>query len=387
VTTDVVGLWLWPLTALYVIRIVKGGNPRLWLAVGAIVGVGLECKYSILFFTLAIVAALAMLPERRVLFNRWFVFAALMASAIALPNFLWQAQHGYPMWTLLNDAHEDQNVSLSLPQYLLTQILITHPLLAPVWIVGLGGLFAWRRERFLGIAYVLLIAAMVALHGKHYYPGAVYSIPIAAGAVVIARWTATQRKFLRPALLAYVFVAGVILVPLLMPVLSEPAMAAYDSFPQRFLGNEIKLAKTDHTRMGNLPPDWSDMLGWDALAATVARIYDSLPPSERAQAAILASNYGEASAIDFFGPQYGLPPVLSGHNQFWLWGTHGYTGNVIIDVHGTCEHGTHLFREERVVTHFSNPWGRPLENGFPISLCEGISMPLADYWPKLRAYI
>jgi hypothetical protein len=386
VTTDVVGLWLWPLAALYVLRIVKGADPRLWLAVGAIVGIGVECKYSILFFALAIVAGLALLPERRVLFNRWFVFGGLIAAAFAFPNFLWQAQHAYPMLTLLNDAHEDQNVSLSLPQYLATQVLITHPLLAPVWIVGLIGLFVWRRERFLGVAYVLLIAAMVALHGKHYYPGSVYPIPIAAGAVVIARWTQT-RRFLRPMFLAYVLVAGLILVPLLMPVLSAPAMAAYDSFPQRFLGSEIKLAKTDRTRMGNLPPDWSDMLGWDTLAQTVARVYDSLPPAERAQAAILASNYGEASAIDFFGPQYGLPPVLSGHNQFWLWGTHGYSGNVIIDVHGDCRHSAHLFRVERVVAHFSNPWGRPMENGFPISLCEGIAMPLADYWPKFRAYI
>jgi hypothetical protein len=112
-----------------------------------------------------------------------------------------------------------------------------------------------------------------------------------------------------------------------------------------------------------------------------------LPPSQRAQAAILASNYGEAAAIDFFGPQYGLPPALSGNNQFWLWGTHGYTGNVLIDVHGECEGDSHLFRTRQIVTHFSNPWGRPFENGFPISLCQGITEPLATYWPKLRNYI
>ena len=123
--------------------------------------------------------------------------------------------------------------------------------------------------------------------------------------------------------------------------------------------------------------------------ASVAGIYDSLPPQERAQAAILASNYGEAAAIDFYGPHYGLPPALSGHNQYWLWGPRGYSGNVLIDVHGDCERerDPHLYRSQRVAAIFMNPWVRPFENAFPIMLCRGITIPLAVYWPKLRSYI
>jgi hypothetical protein len=141
----------------------------------------------------------------------------------------------------------------------------------------------------------------------------------------------------------------------------------------------------DRRPVGNLPPDWADMHGWPELAAAVAQIYDSLPPKQRAQTAILASNYGEAAAIDFFGPPYGLPPALSGHNQYWVWGTRGYSGAIVIDVHGECD--ARLFRERRIVARFSNPWGRPFENGFPISICRGITTPLAAYWPNLRRYI
>jgi hypothetical protein len=172
-----------------------------------------------------------------------------------------------------------------------------------------------------------------------------------------------------------------------MPVLPERAMSAYAGIAQRSLRREVNLARMDDRRIGNLPPDWADMHGWPELAAVVARVYHSLPANQRTHAAILARNYGEAAAIDFFGGEYGLPPALSGHNQYWLWGTHGYDGNVIIDVHGECDRGDHLFRVVRVVTRFSNPWGRPFENGFPISLCEGITQPLTAYWPKLRAYI
>ncbi|HEY6450219.1 MAG TPA: glycosyltransferase family 39 protein [Candidatus Cybelea sp.] len=385
ITTDIVGLWLWPLAALYSLRIVKGADPRWWLAVGAIFGLALESKYSALFFAVAMVGALVALPQRRALVTPWFVGGVLVAAAIALPNFIWQAAHGYPMWTLLHDADEYKNAQLSPLEYVATQILITHPLLAPISLVGLVTLLRRSDARFLGLAYLGLIAQMIWLHGKDYYPGDVYPILIAAGAVTIEAWTASALLW-RPALAAYTLAAGVLLVPLLMPVLPERTMLEYDRLAQTMLAREVTLAKSERTQIGNLPPDWADMHGWRELTALVARVYRSLPPAQRAQAAILASNYGEAAAIDFFGAEYGLPPVLSGHNQYWIWGTHGYSGNVLIDVHGECNRDARLFRVHRVVARFSNPWGRPFENGFPVSICEGITAPLAVVWPKLRSY-
>ncbi|MBV9232852.1 MAG: glycosyltransferase family 39 protein, partial [Candidatus Eremiobacteraeota bacterium] len=356
---------------------------RWWLAVGAIAGVALESKYSVVFFTGGLIVALLALPQRRALATPWFFAGAAVAALLVLPNLLWQGAHGYPMSTLLRDANEYKNVRLSPLQYAVTQLLITHPLIAPVWVIGLWSLLRGRTERFLGVAYLLLIAQMIALHGKHYYPGAVYPVLIAAGAVAVDRWT-MRAVLWRPALVAYVVLAGAVLVPLLMPVLPEGAMSSYDRAALRLLSREINMARTDDSTIGNLPPDWADMHGWRDLAVTVASVYNSLSPSQRAQAAILASNYGEAAAIDFFGHAYGLPPAISGHNQYWVWGTRGYSGNVIIDVHGKCERG--LFRSRRVAVRFSNPWGRPFENGFPISVCEGITTPLAAVWPKFRDY-
>ena len=131
------------------------------------------------------------------------------------------------------------------------------------------------------------------------------------------------------------------------------------------------------------------MHGWPQLASTVATVYYALPAAQRDQAAIVASNYGEAAAIDFFGPQYGLPPALSGHNNYWLWGTKGYSGNVVVDVNGDC--GRHdfpgLFRNTRVATYLDAPWVISYEQQIPISVCIGINRPLPEVWPKLRAYI
>jgi hypothetical protein len=385
ITTDIVGMWLWPLAALYALRIVKGADPRWWLAVGAIVGLAVESKYSVVFFAAGMLAGLVLQGRRRALLGPWFFAGILIAAAIALPNFIWQAAHEYPIWTLLRDAGEYKNAQLSPLAYLGTQVMIVHPLFAPISLIGLVTLFRRTDARFLGIAYLVLILEMIAFHGKDYYTGDVYPILIAPGSVTIEAWTARAQLW-RPLLTAYVFAAGILLVPLLMPVLPERAMSAYDGVAQTLLAREVNLAKSERTQIGRLPPDWGDMHGWHELAALVARIYFSLPPAERAQAAILASNYGEASAIDFYGAEYGLPPALSGHNQYWLWGTHGYTGNVLIDVHGECDRDARLFRVHRVVARFSNPWVRPFENDFPISICEGITTPLAAVWPKLRRY-
>ncbi len=150
ITTDIVGLWLWPLAALYVLRIVKGADPRWWLAVGSIVGIALESKYSVLFFAVAMLAALVALPQRRRMFSPWFLGGVLIAAAIALPNFIWQAAHGYPMWTLLHDADEYKNAQLSPLEYVATQLLIVHPLLAPISLVGLVTLLRRSEARFLG---------------------------------------------------------------------------------------------------------------------------------------------------------------------------------------------------------------------------------------------
>ena len=95
---------------------------------------------------------------------------------------------------------------------------------------------------------------------------------------------------------------------------------------------------------------------------------------------------GEAAAIDFFGRRDGLPPALSRHNQYFLWGTHGYSGNVIIDVGGDCGAREHLFASAERAATFTAPWVISFEENQPIMVCRGIREPLAQLWPSLKAY-
>ncbi len=384
---DMAGLWLWPLTALYVLRIAKGGDQRLWLAAGAALGVSLESKYSAIFFALALLTGLLLGPQRRVLWSRWFAAGAVVAALIALPNFLWQAQYGFPMLELLRNGQNGKNAVASPPLFLFQQLLLTNLFLAPIWIAGLISLIVRKGPaRFLGLTYVVLIALMIALHGKHYYPADVYPIVMAAGGVEVASWT---RRWipLQAALAVAMVAAGLFFLPYSLPILTEGAMLDYSAFVGRTLHLSKSTMATERHQTADLPTDWADMHGWPELAATVGRIYQSLPPGQRAQAAIVTSNYGEAAAIDFFGKDYGLPPALSGHNNYWLWGTHGYSGNVIVDVNGDCGASRTLYKTARLAARSNPPWVLSYERDIPIMLCTGPSKSLSEIWPSLKHYI
>jgi hypothetical protein len=289
------------------------------------------------------------------------------------------------MLELLRAGQHGKNVIVGPLQYMFQQLLITNVFLSLVWVIGLGWCLWNARLRFLGYTYVILMVFMMVLHGKHYYPADVYPYLMAAGGVAIEAWT-NRWKVVRPVVATAVIFLGLTFVPFALPILPEAQVASYQNWLFGIMRISRQTVATEHGRQAVLPQDWADMHGWPELAATVAKVYQSLPPSDRAQAAIVAQNYGEAAAIDFFGRQYGLPPALSGHNQYYLWGTHGYSGNVIIDVRGDCGAREHLFQSSERAATFSSPWVMPYENDSPIMVCKGIQKTLAELWPSIKAY-
>ena len=384
VGTDEVGLWTWPLIALFVVRLTQGADPRWWLAVGAVAGISLESKYSVLFFLVALVAGLLVTPARRVLFGRWFAAGCGVAVLIALPNVLWQWQHGFPMLELLRNGQNGKNVIAGPLLYLVQELIITTPFIAPVWIIGLFWLLRRSELRFLGIAYIVLIGEMLLFHGKHYYPAAIYPVLIAGGAVAIEAWT-RRATVVRAAIVAYAAVAGLAILPFSLPVLPEETYVGYAARVNALLHLPKDALATEHGReVARLPGDFADMHGWPELAATVKRVYDALPPAERARAVVLGSNYGEASAVAFFTPDV---PVIGVHNQFWEWGTKGYDGNVLVQIGGTCFSAEHLYASRTVVATMRSRWAIGWEQDLPIAICRGIREPLAQVWPSVHEFI
>jgi len=380
-TPDMLEIALWPLAALFVVRIVNGGSPKLWLAVGTIVGVAAWSKYSVAFFAVAVIAGLLLTQQRRLLASRWFFAGCILAVAIILPDFVWQAVHRFPILEVLrNDSGQ---FVVTGPPFLIQQILIMNPILSIVWIAGLVALARRPTMRWLAWAYVLLVVTMAALDAKNYYPSAIYPCLIASGAVAVEAWT-RARPSVQAAIAAGAIAVSIPAVPFVLPVLPLANYIAYQNAVGRML--HVNFGLPDDPRKTVPIQYYADMLGWPQLVAKVAAVYQGLPPQQRAQAAIYTSNFGEASAIDVYGAAFGLPHAISGNNNFWLWGPRGYTGDTVIEVNADPAKARRFFSHVRVAGVFTNAHAMPYENDIPILVCSGIREPLAQLWPRLKVY-
>ena len=383
VGTDEAGLLFWPLIALFIVRIARGASPKWWLATGLVVGLSIESKYSIPFFLAALLVGLLATKERRLLASPWLAAGAGVGLLVALPNLLWQMHYGLPMLELLRNGQNGKNLNPSPLMFLAQELLITNPLLSFEWIVGLVWLLRMPRFRFLGYAYIVLIAEMMLFHGKHYYPANVYPVLIAAGAVPIEAWTA-RFKAARGLALAYVVAVGLIVLPDVLPILPEDTYVAFAAQRDRITHTSQKATATEHGREDSLlPGDWADMHGWPEIAAAAKAAYESLPPSERREAVVFGGNYGEASAVAFFAP--GIP-VIGEHNQFWLWGTGGYSGNVLVQINGSCFKSMGLYASRTRVATVRDRYAIAGESDIPIWVCRGAKKSLAAIWPEIKDY-
>jgi hypothetical protein len=284
-----------------------------------------------------------------------------------------------------NIRAEHRDVVLSAGQYFFQQTLLVLPLTAPIWIAGLIALFFWPRfkpYRVLGWSYLICYAVFFGLHGKMYYLAPIYPMLLAAGAVVIE--SALSRpvgRWLKPAIAAIVLAAGVYFVPLVVPVFS----------PDRFLEYlhylPIKPPVTEHSHARAALPQWyADQFGWNEVVAETAAAWNQLSPPERADCGIFAQDYGQAGAIDFLGPKYGLPQSLSGHQTWYLWGPRGYSGNCMIVLDDRRSRLEELWKDVQYVgTSADNPYA--LEKLIPVYICRGAKFgTLAELWPQLKKW-
>jgi hypothetical protein len=376
----------WTACGWILVRVLKGGSGRLWLLFGGIAGIGLLNKYTMLVFGFGVVAGLLLTDGRAQLRSKWTWIGGGIALAIALPSFAWQAAHHWPQVEVVRNAQKFENVPVSAGKFLWEQVLFLNPVAAPIAVAGVAWLlFAEKGKKYraLGWTVVATLAIFMLTKGKAYYALPIYPTAFAAGGVACERLFAGRGwRRLGIAYGIVVALAGIATLPFAVPVLPVEAFIRYSQFLPM-----AQQAKTERDAGGPLPQLYADMFGWENLAETVGRIYNSLPAEERAKCAIIAGNAGEAGAIELFGAKYGLPTPLSGHNNYFLWGTHGYTGEVVILFGPEVESKKGLWGDVQEAAVISNPLGMPLENGLRIYICRKPQRPLAEMWPEFKNYI
>ena len=379
--------FFWTVCAFIVIRIAKGGPSSLWLLFGAIAGIGLENKHTMLVFGLAIVAGLLISSERRLLDSKWLWVGGAIALAIFLPNLIWEARHGWPQIEVVRAGQEYKNYPVGPFRFLFEQILFLQPIELPVWLAGLAWFFValeGKRFRFVGWAYLIVMAMFIVLHGKTYYPLPFYPMLMAAGGVALEQFlfAGHRRRSLASAYCAVIAIAGLVSLPFGVPLLPVDTFIRYSQILPY-----SRTVKMERDATVALPQLYADMFGWENMAATVARVYHDLPQSEQQSCAILAGNYGEAGAIDYYGPALSLPRAISGHNNYFLWGPRNYSGDCVILFGENADRYARLFGEAQLVATITDRYAMPSEQCVHVYVCRKPSAALLILWPNFKMMI
>jgi 4-amino-4-deoxy-L-arabinose transferase-like glycosyltransferase len=375
--TSTFDLLVWTALTWLAVRAVRTGKRILWLVAGVVLGFGLLNKPLPAFLVLGMLAGVAIAGPRRLLRDPYVWGGAAIALALWTPWIVWQADHGWPQIDVSREIAAGGSTS-SEPWWAIVpfQALLAGPLLAPVWIAGLIRLFrdaSARDYRFIGWAWVVLAIVFMTAGGKPYYLAGLLPALIGAGAVEVDGWLGRGRTGLREAgLVGAIAASGAVSLLIALPVL--PADKA---------GPVIALNE-----------DVGETIGWPEFARTVAGVHRSLPNPDNA--VILAGNYGEAGAIDRYGPGLGLPRAHSGHNAYGDWGPPpDGSGPVIVVGYDRPDSPVSPSRvsenlatnldECRAVATVGNDAGvENQEQGRSVLLCDGPRRPWSRVWPELR---
>jgi hypothetical protein len=376
---DVFDEFWWTLCATILIILLRDERPRYWLAFGLVAGLGLLTKETILFWGFGLVVGLLLTPQRRLLFTRWTVFGGLIAFALFLPFLIWNAANGWASFQYWAGYSHNQSTGGTPLAFLLNQILGMNPLSVLLWGAGLWYFFSARgaRYRVFGWAYLILFVLFMAIEGKSYFLAPAYPPLYAGGAVLVGTWRVGIRRWVA-AYSVVLAVIGVLLAPAVMPVL-PPAVYA------QVYGKSSSAGAGDSY---GLPQALADRFGWEEQVALIAQVYHGLPLDEQRVVCIFTANYGEASALVQFGGRYHLPPPISGHNAFYLWGPDGCTGQVLITINIPPQDAARAYSSVTLAARTSCAACVAFENQAPILILRQpkAKVPFAVLWAQAKHY-
>ena len=385
-TMDSFDLLIWAVALYVLILIIKYDRPKLWLVFGLVMGIGLTIKVTPLYFGLALIIGLASTPYRKYFRNPYLYLGGLIALAFLLPYVIWNAANGWPTIEFWQN-YGNKVFQASPPVFLLQQIVIMNPISLPLWLSGLVFLFTLKGKpyRLFGWMYIVLFFVFMLQHAKDYFLAPFYPVLFVFGTVAMQQF-ATSRGWhwlgwLRTNYVPFLVISGIIVAPLTIPMLPLNAEVAY----VRAMGGTN--VKSENSDTGILPQNFADRFGWDELAVSMSDVYHSLPAGDQAKACIITSNYGEAGALQFYSSKYDLPPIISGHNNYYLWGPGNCTGDVIIYLgQVNIDDLKKTFADVQQVAVTQCQYCMPYENDLPIFLLHGIKVPIEQAWPQTRFF-
>ena len=376
----VVDQLIWTALLYTLVRICRGHGPGEWILLGLLTGLGLLTKFTIAFIALGVLAAVLLSPLRGARYTPWPWIGLAAALVLGAPSLVGQVRLDFPVLAQMADLRASQLERISPLDFLLGQLLW-----GPAVLLAVGGAWslfaspAMRSFRPVGWSIAAAFLLLLIGRGKAYYAGPLYPTLFAAGAVLLERTARGARgEILQAGTVAVLFAFFLVVLPVGLPVLPPLEMAAY----ARALGITAAV-RTNTGEVGALPQDYADMLGWPEQAEAVARVYATLTPEQRERVVLIAGNYGEAGALDFYGPRLGLPPVVSPAGSYWFFGPGERPGEIVLTLGVPPDSLRQFYESVRTVGRIGHPWAVEEERRVPIGIGTGARATLQEIWPSL----
>jgi hypothetical protein len=376
----------WTIAAYMVLVISKEGKPHHWLILGLVLGFGLLNKIGVLFIGAGIFVGLIATKDRKWLATPWPYVAGGIALLLFLPYILWNIQNDFAHLEFIHNASSEKYSSLSPITFVVGQIMANNPVGLLIWLPGLVALFMNRQlKQFSWLGYLYLVPLIILLvngTSKVEYLAGGYGVLWAAGSTWWEQRIVTSRawKFALSGITALWIFVTLMFVPMLMPVLPVDSYVAYAE------ALNFQPESPEGKEQSQLPQFYADMFGWREKADAVGEVYQSLPDHEKARCAIFSNNYGRCGAIDYYGRKFGLPKAIGNHNNYWIWGTRGHDGSIVIILGGDEDDHRQAFREVSRVTTVDCEYCMPYEDNVPVYVCRGITQDLDEIWKSEKHF-
>jgi hypothetical protein len=370
----------WTVVLFALLKLGRTEDPRWWMLVGLGGGFGLLTKFSIGIIGLSVLVALILLPDRRWLATRWPWLAAAIALVIGSPSIVGQIRTGWPAILYARELGAEQLSHVTVGGFLGSQLEMLGPALL-LAVAGLWELLQRGSFRMAALSCIGALAILLVAHGKGYYLLPVYPVLFGAG----AEWTERVSDYLandrgravvRAAIVLVIGAYGVFTLPFGLPVLRPEAMARYATF------GPGGMVTTNTGRTLQLPQDYADMLGWRERVEAVAHVYDSLPPEQRAKVVVATGNFGQAGAIDYYGPAMGLPHAVCICGSYWFFGPGTLPGEVLVTVGIEESDLRTLYGNVQPAGRIDLSWSVPEERNAPLYVATEPAMTLQQFWPS-----
>ena len=369
----------------FLVRLINTSNPKLWLVIGLLFGIGLQNKLTFLFLGFGLAVGLVLTKNRNQLKSKELWIGAAIALIIFLPNIIWQIANNYPTLEFMRNAAEYKNKPMGIGEFALGSLMELNPVFILFPFTAVYFLFFNKEGKvynIIGWIFVSVFLVFAFDNGKPYYMGVLFPVILAAGVVgadyLIEKYL---RNFVRLILLCIIVPFVFFTAPFSIPVLNADTFIRYSET----LG--IKPESGERAELGLLPQFYADRFGWEDMVKQVAKAYNQLTPEEKKEALIFGQNYGEAGAVNFYRKKYNLPPAISSHNNYWIWGyPKDYNGKVLIVIGSNFKDNSEFFNYVKLAAHHSSKYGMSYEN-VDIFICKDPKIPIGKVWEKIKHFI